>query len=128
MCKQAGRVQLEQSDLRLAMNTIDKSNFGLTPANINETLEIIRKPRAELREEKRRGVQFEGHKNVKSVLQVHPAMNKAKQLTGCLPCQNGIANNPATRWKRGIDKQRRRTGDKRPAPAPAPAPAPPANE
>jgi hypothetical protein len=40
MCKQAGRVQLEQSDLRLALNTQEKFETGLTPANVNETLDI----------------------------------------------------------------------------------------
>jgi hypothetical protein len=82
MCKQAGRVQLEQSDLRLAINTMDKSIHGLSLANINETLEIIRKPRAEIREEKRRKVEFEGHKNVKAVMQAHPAMDRQKEPEG----------------------------------------------
>jgi hypothetical protein len=100
MCKQAGRVQLEQSDLRLAKEKYEK---GLTPANVNETLEIIRKP---LCEEKRRGVEFEGHKS-KAVMKVHPAMNKRKLPPGCLPCQNGIARNPETRWKRGLKRTSR---------------------
>jgi hypothetical protein len=114
MCKHAGRVQLEQSDLRLTMNIMDKSVNGLSSANVDETLDIIRKPRAELREEKRRGVEFKGHKNVKSVMKVHPAMNKRNELEGCLTCQNNVPHNPATRWKRGIHKKPRRTGQKHP--------------
>lgn len=100
MCKQAGRVQLEASDIRLAFNTKDKFLHGLTADNIDETFEIIRKPRAELREEKRRGVEFEGYKNVKVVMKRHPAMDPENEQDGCLVCQNGQPHNPETRWKR----------------------------
>lgn len=105
MCKQAGRVQLEQSDLRLAINTIDKAINGLTWTNCQETVNIIRKPRAELREEKRKGITFEGHKSVKAVLGTHPAMVYENQGRGCLVCQDGIAHNPDTRWKRRGTRQ-----------------------
>ena len=63
-------------------------------------MDIIRKPRAELWEEKRKGIEFEGHRSVKAVLTTHPAMVYENQDRGCLDCQDGKARNPDTRWYR----------------------------
>jgi len=70
---------------------------------------LIKKPRAEVREEKTRGVEFPGHKKVKAAIQRHPEMLRHNQTPGCLPCQNGTAKNLQTRWRR------KRTGAAPPA-------------
>jgi hypothetical protein len=36
---------------------------------------------------------------VKAAIQRHPAMLRHNQMSGCLPCQNGTAKNPQTRWR-----------------------------
>jgi hypothetical protein len=129
MARQGGRVQLEQSDMRLALNMAKMAKEGFSRDALEETQKLIKKPRAELREEKRRGVQFPGHKSVKAIIGSHPAMQYENQLDGCLPCQNGVARNPATRWRRkgtaaGAPRGRRAGSAQSVAPvAPLPTPA-----
>jgi len=41
---------------------------------MQETKYLIKKPRAEVQEEKKRSVEFPGHKKVKAAIQRHPAM------------------------------------------------------
>ena len=123
MARQGGRVQLEQSDMRLALNMAKMAKEGFSRAATEKTKYLIKKPRAEVREEKKRGVEFPGHKKVKAAIQRHPAMLRHNQTPGCLPCQNGTAKNPQTRW--------RRKGTGAPPPArrrvrtPEPTPPPP---
>ena len=100
LTRQAGRIQLEASDLRLALNLHDKFSHGVSQRNTEASLELIKKPRAEIREEKRRNIQFPGHASVKKEWKTHPAMDQVKQLDGCLECQDGIACNPLSRWHR----------------------------
>jgi len=95
MARQGGRVQLEQSDMRLALNTAKMAKEGFLRAAIEETKYLIKKSRAEVREEKKRGVEFPGHKKVKAAIQRHPAMLRHNQTSGCLPCQNVTAKNSA---------------------------------
>jgi len=117
------RVQLEQSDMCVALNMAKFAKDGYSCAAIEETKYLIKKPRAEVREETKLGVEFPGHKQVKAAIQRHPAMLRHNQMPGCLPCQNGTAKNPQTRW--------RRTGTGAPPPTrcrvrtPAPNPPPP---
>jgi hypothetical protein len=73
---------------------------GFSRAAIEETKYLIKKLRAEIREEKKRGVEFPEHKHVKAAIQRHPAMLRQNQKSGCLPCQNGTAKNTQTRWTR----------------------------
>jgi len=123
MARQGGRVQLEQSRRRLALNMAKMAKEGLSRAAIEETKYLIKKPRAKVREEMKRGVEFPGHKKVKAAIQRHPAMLRYNQRSGCLPCQNDTAKNPQTRW--------RRKGTGTPPPAqrrvrtPEPTPPPP---
>jgi len=123
MARQRGQVQLEQSDMRLALNMAKMAQEGFSRAAIEEMKYLIKKPRAEVREEKKRGVEFPGHKKVKAAIQRHPAIFRQNQMSGCLPCQNGIAKNPQTRWTR------RETGAPPPAQRreqfPEPTPPPP---
>jgi hypothetical protein len=100
IARQVGRVQLEQSDMRLALNMGNMVKDGFSHATIEETKYLIKRPRAEVREQMKRGVEFPGHKNVKAAIQRHLAMLHHNQMSGWLPCHNGTAKNPQTRWRR----------------------------
>jgi len=128
MAKQGGRVHLEQSDMRLALNMAKMAKEGFSRAAIEETKYLIKKPRAEVREEKKRGVEFPGPRKVKAAIQRHRAILRHNQLPGCLPCQNGTAKNPQTRWRRkgtGAPPPARRRV-RTPEPTPPPPGTPPA--
>jgi len=99
MARQGGRVQLEQSDMRLALNMAKMAKGGCSRAAVEETQYLIKKPHAEVREEKKRGVDFPGHNKVKAAIARHPAMLHPNQTPGCLPCQNGTAKIPQTCWR-----------------------------
>jgi hypothetical protein len=47
---------------------------GISRAAIEETQQLIRKPRAKVREEKKPGAEFPGHNKAKAVIERHPAM------------------------------------------------------
>ena len=47
LARQAGRVTIEQTDMKLVKNHERKTKEGLTAENIGEIVKIIRKPRAE---------------------------------------------------------------------------------
>jgi len=94
MARQGGRSQLEQSDMRQALNIAKIANRGFSRAAIEETQFQIKQPGAEVREEKKRGDEFPGNKNVKAAMERHLAMLWENQMDGCLPCQNGTAQNP----------------------------------
>jgi len=96
MARQGGRVQLEQSYMRLALNKAKMPQDGFLCAAIEETKFLIKQPRTEVREEKQQGVEFPGHNMVKAATQRLPAMLRHKQISGCLPSQNGAAKNPQT--------------------------------
>jgi len=100
MARQRGRVQSEQSNMRLAMNVAKMAKEGFSCATIQETQFLVKKPRAEVQEEKKGGVEFCAHRKVKAVVERHPAMLHQNQTAGCLPCQNGTAKNPQTQLRR----------------------------
>jgi len=128
MARQGGRVQLEQSDMRLALNMAKMAKEGFSRAAIEETKYLIKKPHAEVWEEKKRGVEFPGHEKVKAAIQRQPAMLCQNQTSGCLPCQNGTAKNPQTRWTRkgtGAPPPAQRR-ERIPEPTPPPPGTPPA--
>jgi len=52
MARQGGLVQLEQSDMRLALNMAKMAKGGFSQAAVKEMQQLIKKPRAEVREEK----------------------------------------------------------------------------
>jgi hypothetical protein len=56
IAKKGGRVQLEQSDMCLGLNMAKIAKEGFTGAKIEETKYLIKKPRAEVREESYRGI------------------------------------------------------------------------
>jgi len=99
MARQGGQVQLEQSDMRLALNMANMANRGFSHAATEETQQLIKKPRAKVREKKKRGVEFPGQNKMKVAIERHGAMVRQNQTDGCLPCQNGTAKNLETRWR-----------------------------
>ena len=99
MARQSGCVQLEQADMHIALNMVNMAKNGISRAGIEEMKNLIKKPWAEIREEKRRGVELPGHKSVKAVIEKHPSMIYDNHLPGCLLCQNQVAWNPYTRWR-----------------------------
>jgi len=69
MARQGGRVQQEQSDMRLALNMAKRAKGGFSRSAIEETQHLIKKPRPEVREVKKRGVEFPGHRKVKAAIE-----------------------------------------------------------
>jgi len=126
MARQGGRVQLEQSDMRLALNMAKMAKGGFSCAAVEETQYRIKKPRAEVRAEMQRGVEFPGHNQVKAAIVGHPVMLCQHQMDGCLPCQNGSSKHLETDWRRkgtGAPRpNRRRPLTPRPSPEPTPEP------
>jgi len=112
MARQGGQVQLEQSDMRLALNMAKMAKGGFPRPTIEGTQQLIKKPCAEVREEKKRGDEFHGHNKVKASIERHLATVRENQTDGSLPCQNGTAKNPQTCWTR--------KGKGAPPPRPAP--------
>jgi len=100
MARQGGRVHLEQSDMRLALNMAKMAKGGFSRATIEETEFLVKKPWAAVREEKEPGVAFRGHNDVNAVMERHPAMPQGHLTDGCLCFQNGSAQNPQTRCRR----------------------------
>jgi hypothetical protein len=84
--------------MRLALIMAKMAKEGFLCTGREETKYLIKKPRAEVREEKKRGVEFPGHNKVKGVIQRHLEMLRHNQTSGCLLCQNDTAKNPQTRW------------------------------
>jgi len=128
MARQRGHVQLEQSDMRLALNMAKMAKGGFSRAAIKESQYLMKKPRAEIREEKMQRGEFPGHNKVKAAIERHPAMFHQNQTPGCLACQNGTAKNPPTCCRRKrtgapLPNQRRKQ-----TPEPTPEPTPPLPE
>ena len=51
MARQGVRVQLEQSDMRLAFNMSTIANEGLSGTTVEQIKQLIKKPHVEVREE-----------------------------------------------------------------------------
>jgi len=100
MGRQGGRVQLEQSDMRLALNASKMAKGGSSHTAMEETQILMKKPRAEVWEDMMRWVLFPRNITVKAAMERHPAMPRENQSDGCLPCQYVTAQNPQTRWRR----------------------------
>jgi len=112
MARQGGRVQLEQSDMCLALNMAKMAKEGNSRAAIEQTHQLINKLCTKAWKEKMRGVVCPAHHKVKAAIARHPAMVRENQIDGWLPCQHCTAKNPQTRWRR------KGTGASPPRPAP----------
>jgi len=69
---------------------------GYWPAVMEETQYLMMKPHAEDWEEKKWGVVFHRHREVKATMGRHRAMLHQNQMDRCYPCQNGTAKNLQT--------------------------------
>jgi len=74
MARQGGWVQLEQSDMHQALNMAKMAKGGFSRTAIEERQLQIKKPQAGVREEKKRGVEFPAHYNVKAAMDRHPTL------------------------------------------------------
>jgi len=99
MARRGARVQLEQSDMRIAMNMAKVDKGGFSRSTMEGTNQHITKRRGDVREEMKRGVKFPRYQKVKAAIDRHPAIVEENQWDGCLPCQNGTAKNLETRWR-----------------------------
>jgi hypothetical protein len=88
MARQGGRVKLEQSDMYLVLNMAKLAKEGFLHAAIKEMKYLVTKPPAEVREEKKRCVEFPRRTMVKTAIPRHPAMLHQNQTSGCLYCQH----------------------------------------
>jgi len=68
MARPAGRVQLEQTDMCLVCNMANGAKGGFGRCALEETQFEIKKPRADIRDEKKWGVEFPVHKTVKAAM------------------------------------------------------------
>jgi len=100
MARQGGQLQIEQSHMHLALNMAKMAKKGFLHTAIEETKYQIMEPSAEVREEKMRGVESPGHKEVKTAIDRPPAMLRQNHTYGSLPWQNGTTNNPHIQWTR----------------------------
>jgi len=94
MARQGGRVQLEQSDMHLAVNMDKIAKEGYSRAAIHGTKYRIKKPHAKVCGEKILGGKFPGHKKGKAAIERHPAMLRQNHTSSCLPYQHGTAKHP----------------------------------
>jgi hypothetical protein len=100
MAMQEGRVQQEQSDMRLAVYMAKIAKGGLLRAAKEETQYQINNPYAKVREEKMWRVDFAGPEKVNAAIDGHPAMLRQIHTAGCHSCENGTSKNPQARCKR----------------------------
>jgi len=61
MARQGGRVQLEQSDMCLACDMAKMARVGFSLATLGEMQCLTKKPRPEIPDEKKRGVEYPRH-------------------------------------------------------------------
>ena len=128
MARQGGRVQLEQSDMHLALNIAKIAKGGFLRTAQEKTQQLIKKPCAEVREGRKRGVEFPRHQQKKAVIERHLAMIYKNHKDGCLPCQNGTAKNLQTCWRRkgtGVSPPEAAAHTPGTPPPPGTPPAPP---
>jgi len=89
MARQGGRVQLQQSDMCLAVNLAQMATGGVSHGAVEETQYLITKPGTKVRDEKKRAVEFPGHIKVKAAIARHLAMCHQNQMDGYPASQNG---------------------------------------
>jgi len=99
MAQQGGRVQLEQSDMRLAVIMAKMAKAVFSHATTEGMQYLIKKPRAEVQEVRNLGVDFPGHRKVNAPIERHLAMVCESHTDGCRAGQNGAAQNLRTCWR-----------------------------
>jgi len=76
MAREGRQVQLEQSDMCLALKFARMAIEAFLRAAIGEMQYLINKPCSVVREEKKWDVEFPGHSQVKEMIERHPAMRR----------------------------------------------------
>jgi hypothetical protein len=99
MVTQGGLVQLEQSDICLALNIAKMASGGISHSAIEEMQYLIRIPCAKVQKAMMRGVQFPGPEMVKDEIQRQSAMLCQNKTNGFLCWQNGTRKNVYTAWR-----------------------------
>jgi len=100
MARPGGRVQLDQSDMRLAFNMAKMARRGFSRAKLQKTQQQTKKAPADVREKTKQVVVFPAHNHVNAALESHPAMVCENQTDDCLPGRNDNAINSQTPWRR----------------------------
>jgi len=128
MARQGDRVQLEQSDMCLALNMAKMANGGFSRAAMEETQYLIKTPCTEVWEEMKWGDEFPGHMKKKAAIERHMAMLRQNHINGCLPFYNGTTKNPPTRcrWEGTGSPRPDRQREPTPELTPSPPETPPA--
>jgi hypothetical protein len=88
MARQGCRVQLEQSNMHLALNMAKMAKGGFSCTTTEETQQLIKIARAKVQEGMKQCVEFPGHNRVKAVIERHPTMVHETHTDRCLPCHN----------------------------------------
>jgi hypothetical protein len=99
MAGPGGWVQLDQSDIRLALNMAQMAIGGFLCHAIEETQQLLKKPCADVQEEMMCGVVCPGYNKVKAVIGRHPALVCETETDSSLSCKNDTAKNPKTCWR-----------------------------
>ena len=123
MAWQEGRAQLEQSDMRPALNIAKRAAWGFSCTTDDETQYLINTPHSGVWEDTKQGVALPGYSKVKAALERHPAMVLENQMDGCLPCQNGPPKNLQRCWRH--KRTCAPSPDRHRQPTPEPSPPPP---
>jgi len=78
--RQGGGVQLQQCDMRLALN-MAKTAKGENSCTARQVTHMLRQnPRANVRDEKKHVLDFSGHEEVKTVPERHPAIDRENHI------------------------------------------------
>jgi len=97
MAREGGRVELQQSELRAALNIDKMAQWWFSCTTKEETQHLIKKPWAKYQAERMQGVVFPGHDKVRAAIERHLAMDHENRTDGFHPCQDGTAINQQTR-------------------------------
>jgi hypothetical protein len=80
MARQAGRVQLEQSNMRLALHMAEMAKGRCSQAAVEEPEYLINNPRAEVQEVMKQGSEVPGHREVNAAVVRHLTMHWHNQV------------------------------------------------
>jgi hypothetical protein len=85
--------------MHLALNVAKIAKEGFLYAALVETEYLVEKARAEVREQKQRGVDFSGYGKVKAAIERYSAMLHQNHTSRCFLYQNVTANHlPISCW------------------------------
>jgi hypothetical protein len=114
----------------MIFNMAKMAKGGFLCAGMEETQYRIKKPRADVREEKKLGVMFPRHNKGKAAMERHQAMLRQNHMARCLPWHTGPVNNPHTHSRckgTGVHPPNQQTQPTREQTPPMPVIAPTAN-